>query len=38
MLEGGVYVEGGKTRSGAEEATGEGSTGDWIAVVMVWEL
>ena len=34
MKEGEAYVEGGKTGSGA----GEGLTGDWMAVVMVWEL
>ena len=38
MMEGEAYVEGGQTGSGAEEAIGEGSTGDWMAVVMVWEL
>ena len=37
-MEGEAYVEGGKTGRGAEEETGEGSTGDWMAVVMVWEL
>ena len=38
MMEGEAYVEGGKTGRGAEEATGETSPGDWMAVVMIWEL
>ena len=39
MLEGVVFVEDGRTGSGAEEATGEGdASGTWMVVVLVWEL
>ena len=38
MMDGAAYVEDGKAGRGAEDATGESSTGDWMVVEMVWEL